>query len=64
MNDYVCNIQEISQKEDGSFVSTNAYICSGSIIPIAVNSQLMLSSPVKKGTGCNCKKTGCLKMYC
>ena len=62
---YICEVEEASDKEERSVVSTNAALCSGTHISIAENPQALLASPLtKKGTGCNCKKTGCLKMYC
>ena len=65
IDDYICEVEEISDKEERSIGSTNAPLCSGSNISITDNPQMLLTSPLaKKGTGCNCKKTGCLKMYC
>ena len=53
------------ENEEKSIGSTNAYLSSGTHISIAETGQLLPVSPViKKGSGCNCKKTGCLKMYC
>ena len=55
---------EIERAEEKSIKSIKSigstYLQNGSKSTISVT----LSPVSKKGSGCNCKKTGCLKMYC